>query len=157
MKSVLLFIASTLTLASLQVYANEPLTIDEINRSSLSEPEKGLAIMALKTSSVIECRSSNEAAIGSESEQIHFYRLHMSLTVALWKNYGDVRAFFMTETPEQLSQNFRSGSEMNYNSLSGPGTMSLKIGRAIPLVGVSADLKLENPEYVASLICELTQ
>jgi hypothetical protein len=163
MKTIVFSLILAVGLASGIAHADDFLTQDEIQKSSLTETEKGLAFGALLSKSpVIECVSPNEG-IGQDSERLRIYFIQIGNVfqagVAVWKTNATLKVFGNFENIASLVSNYEKNASSVFGSVDNQFSdhaLTVKYGRIVPLVGKVTELTFNN-SVIASQICKISK
>ena len=144
-------------------HADDFVTQDEIEKSTLNDTEKAFALATLRLKPVIECVSSNEG-IGADNERLRIYFLEIGnvfkASFALWKTDGKIKNVFGAyHDVEMLTEAYAKNSTLEFDqitdTLAGKG-LEVTFGQIVPLVGKVTSLSFAQSGKVAQQICKVS-
>lgn len=139
--------------------ADDLLTGEEIDQSSLSETEKGLAAASLMNDPVVTCWSANEA--GAQTEQLRIYYFEIGnvfkASSAVYKTLSQLKVFGSFATAADLQDAYKQNATLALGTEASQLTgseLKVSFGHEVPMVGKVAKVEIAG-QPATDLICKL--
>lgn len=140
-------------------HADDLLTGEEIENSSLTETEKGLAAASLMNDPVVTCWSANES--GAQTEQLRIYYFEIGnvfkASSAVYKTPNQLKVFGSFATAADLQNAYKQNAILALGTEASQLTgseLKVSFGHVVPMLGKVARVEIAG-QPATDLICKL--